>query len=236
MRVKKAIVAWSGGKDSALALYLMQKAGFEIFALLTTITEQFDRISMHGVRLDLLERQSRSLGIPLEKVYIPSEASNDVYEKRMASILGKYAVQGVCAVVFGDVFLEDIRAYREKHMSGTGMKPLFPLWKKPSRELAYEFLQLGFKAVITCVDSNALDGSFVGRRFDEAFLSELPPSVDPCGENGEFHSFVYNGPNFLEKILYRKGKTVIRDNRFYYRDLVLINKKYRIEIPAENVS
>ena len=220
MRVEKVIVAWSGGKDSALALYKIQREGFAVSALLTTVTEEYNRISMHGVRQVLLERQSRSLGLPLEKVFIPPETCNEVYEARMAAALAKYAKQGVGTVVFGDVFLEDIRAYRENQLSKVGMKTCFPLWNKPSRELAHEFLHLGFKAIITCVDSKALDGSFVGKLFDEKFLSDLPPTVDPCGENGEFHSFVYNGPNFIEQILFRKGKSVVRDNRFYFCDLI----------------
>jgi uncharacterized protein (TIGR00290 family) len=220
MKLEKVLVAWSGGKDSALALYTIQEEGIEISALLTTVTEQYNRISMHGVRQILLERQSHALGIPLEKVFIPPETSNEIYEARMSALLLKYANQGVTTVVFGDVFLEDIRTYRENHLFKVGMKAFFPLWKKHSLELAHEFLNLGFKAIITCVDSNAIDGSFVGRIFDKTFLSEIPSTVDPCGENGEFHSFVYDGPNFLEQIPYEKGKTVVRDNRFYFCDLI----------------
>lgn len=218
--MEKVMVAWSGGKDSALALYKIQKEGLEISTLLTTVTEKYDRISMHGVRRTLLERQSRALGLPLEKVVIPPETSNEVYEARMAAALAEYAKQGVTTVVFGDVFLEDIRAYRENQLSKMGLKACFPLWKKNSLELAHEFIKLGFKAIITCVDSNALDGSFVGRPFDEAFLSALPSTIDPCGENGEFHSFVYDGPNFAEQILFTAGKSVVRDNRFYFCDLI----------------
>jgi uncharacterized protein (TIGR00290 family) len=218
--MEKVVVAWSGGKDSTLALYMIQKQGFEVSALLTTVTEKYNRISMHGVRQALLERQSHALGLPLEKVFIPPETSNEVYEVRMSATLEKYAKQGVSTVVFGDVFLEDIRAYRENHLSKMGMRTYFPLWEKHSLELAYEFIKLGFRAIITCVDSNALDGSFVGRLFNEKFLSELPLTVDPCGENGEFHSFVYNGPSFMEKIRYTKGKSVVRDNRFYFCDLI----------------
>jgi uncharacterized protein (TIGR00290 family) len=218
--MEKVLVAWSGGKDSALALHKIQKEGLEIAALLTTVTEEYDRISMHGVRRTLLERQSRALGLPLEMVFIPPETSNEIYEARMAAALAKYAKQCVTTVVFGDLFLEDIRAYREKQLSKTDLKACFPLWGNNSLELAREFIKLGFKAIITCVDSNALDGSFAGRPFDEAFLSALPASVDPCGENGEFHSFVYNGPNFAEQILFTVGKTVVRDNRFHFCDLI----------------
>jgi len=220
VRMGKVMVAWSGGKDSALALYKIQKEGLEISTLLTTVTEKYNRISMHGVRRTLLERQSHSLGLPLEKVFIPPGTSNEIYEARMAATLAEYAKQGVTTVVFGDVFLEDIRAYRENQLSKMGLKAYFPLWKKHSLELAHEFIKLGFKAIITCVDSNALDGSFVGRPFDEEFLSALPSTVDPCGENGEFHSFVYNGPNFAEQILFTVGKSVVRDNRFHFCDLI----------------
>jgi uncharacterized protein (TIGR00290 family) len=223
--MQKVVVAWSGGKDSALALYETQKEGFEISALLTTVTEKYNRISMHGVRQALLVRQGYALGIPLTKIFIPPEPSNDVYESRMASTLETYAKQGVTTVVFGDVYLEDIRAYRENQLSKMGMKAAFPLWQKPSLDLALRFIELGFKAIITCVDSNALDGSFAGRLFDEKFLSELPSTVDPCGENGEFHSFVYNGPNFMERILYTKGKSVVRDKRFHFCDLIHKGKK-----------
>jgi uncharacterized protein (TIGR00290 family) len=218
--MEKVMVAWSGGKDSALALYEIRKKDFEISALLTTVTEKYNRISMHGVRQALLEKQSNSLGLPLEKVFIPPETSNEVYEARMTAVLEKYAQQGVTTVVFGDLFLEDIRAYRENQLSKMGMKACFPLWKKDTLELAHEFLNLGFKAIVTCVDANTLDGSFAGRLFDKKFLAELPSSVDPCGENGEFHSFVYDGPNFMERILYKKGKSVVRDNRFYFCDLL----------------
>jgi uncharacterized protein (TIGR00290 family) len=218
--MEKVIVAWSGGKDSALALYKIQQEGLAISALLTTVTELYNRISMHGVRQVLLERQSHVLGVPLEKVYIPPDTSNEVYEARMSAVLGKYAKQGVTTVVFGDVFLEDIRAYREYQLSKMGMNASFPLWKKHSLELAYEFLNLDFKAIITCIDLNTLDRSFAGRVYDKKFLSDLPPTVDPCGENGEFHSFVYDGPNFMEQILYKKGKSVVRDDRFYFRDLI----------------
>ncbi len=223
--MEKVMVAWSGGKDSALALYKIQKEGLEISALLTTVTEKYNRISMHGVRRILLERQSHALGLPLETVFIPPGSSNEIYETRMAATLAEYAKRGVSTVVFGDVFLEDIRAYRENQLSKMGMRACFPLWGQHSLELAHEFLKLGFKAIITCVDSNALDGSFVGRSFDKEFLSDLPSTVDPCGENGEFHSFVYNGPNFMEQILFTVGKAVVRDNRFYFCDLIPRGKK-----------
>ncbi len=218
---KKVIVAWSGGKESALALHEFQKNGdCEILALLTTLTKDYDRISMHGVRRVLLEEQASSLGFPLEKVFISKNATSEEYESEMQKILEKYQMAGVSYVVFGDVFLEDVRKYREEKLSKIGMKGIFPIWKRDTTELAHTFINLGFKSIITCVDSNCLGKIFVGRAFDKRFLSELPSGVDPCGENGEFHSFVYDGPIFQKGIRYIKGGIVLRDNRFYYCDLI----------------
>ncbi len=218
---EKVLFTWSGGKDSAMALYeLEMNEGYEIAALLTTVTEDFDRISMHGVRTALLEQQAESLRLPLEKVYITGNSSNEAYEARMRDKLAHYQGRGISSVVFGDVFLEDVRKYREGNLAKIGMRGIFPLWERDTTELAHTFIDLGFDAVVTCVDSNVLDRKFAGRVFDERFLSELPDNVDPCGENGEFHSFVYDGPIFRERIPYRKGKTVLRDNRFYYCDLL----------------
>jgi len=222
---KKVLFTWSGGKDSAMALYELQKThSYEISALLTTITEDYDRVSMHGVRRTLLEQQAESLGLPLEKIYITKNASNKEYEAKMRDKLMDYQSRGVLSVVFGDIFLEDLRKYREENLSKIGMKGIFPIWKRDTTELAYTFIDLGFKAVITCVDSNVLDKIFVGRIFDEQFLSELPSDVDPCGENGEFHTFVYEGPIFQERILYKRGEVVFKDNRFYYCDLIPVQK------------
>ena len=218
--IERVLLTWSGGKDSAMALHALQSSGaYEVVALLTTVTEQYDRVSMHGVRTALLERQADSLGLPLEKVYIGANASNDEYEARMRDKLAYYQARGVSSVAFGDLFLEDVRRYREENLSRVGMKGLFPLWGRDTSELAHSFIDLGFKAVITCVDSNLLDGAFVGRDFDREFLSELPAAVDRCGENGEFHSFVYEGPLFRSGILYERGEIVLRDSRFYYCDL-----------------
>jgi len=204
-----------------MALYQLEMAeGYEIAALLTTVTEDYNRISMHGVRAALLEQQARSLRLPLEEIYITRNASNDEYEAKMAEKLAHYRSQGVHSVVFGDIFLEDLRRYREDNLAKTGMKGVFPIWKRNTAELANTFIDLGFKAVITCVDSDVLDKRFAGRVFDERFLSELPDGVDSCGENGEFHSFVYDGPLFRERIPHRKGKIVLRDSRFYYCDLI----------------
>jgi uncharacterized protein (TIGR00290 family) len=222
----RVILSWSGGKDSALALYEIQKTrNYEILALLTTVTEDYDRISMHGVRRVLLERQAASLGYPLEKVPISKDAFNGEYESRMREILAKYLNLGVTSVVFGDIFLEDVRKYREGNLSKIGMRGIFPLWKRDTYELARTFISLGFKTVITCVDSTVLDKKFVGRVFDERLLSELPSTVDPCGENGEFHSFVYSGPIFQYPIPHTIGEIVLRDNRFYYCDLMPVQER-----------
>jgi uncharacterized protein (TIGR00290 family) len=225
--VEKVLFTWSGGKDSTMALYEIQRShSYEILALLTTVTEDYDRISMHGVRCILLEQQAESLGLPLEKVYITKSASDDEYETKMRNKLMDYKNRGVLSVVFGDIFLEDLRKYREENLSKIGMKGIFPLWKRGTAELAHTFIDLGFKAVITCVDSKVLDKDFAGRDFDKRFLSELPSAVDPCGENGEFHSFVYEGPVFRQAILYEKGDIVLRDNRFYFCDLTAVQKDF----------
>ena len=214
------MVSWSGGKDSALALFeVLRSDEYEVVALLTTVTEGYDRISMHGVRRVLLEQQANALGLPLEKVYIPQNCSNEVYESRMREALLKYRGLGVSSVVTGDIFLEDLRQYREIKLSQLGLKGLFPIWKRDSVHLAERFVDLGFKAVVVCVDNQCLDKSFAGYLFDEEFLSRLPPNVDPCGENGEFHTFVYDGPLFHRRISIEIGEIVLRENRFYYCDL-----------------
>jgi uncharacterized protein (TIGR00290 family) len=218
---EKVLVAWSGGKDSAVALYeTINMQGSEISALLTTVTEDYDRISMHGVRRVLLERQADALGLPLETVFVSKNFTNEAYESEMRKVLEKHRKAGVSSVVFGDVFLEDVKKYREDNLAKVGMKGVFPIWNRDTNTLANTFVGLGFEAVISCVDSHALDKSFVGRCFDAHFLSRLPPTVDPCGENGEFHSFVFDGPIFKEKIPYTPGKVVLRDKRFYYCDLL----------------
>lgn len=218
--MEKVLIAWSGGKDSALCLWKLRNSETkEVAALLTTITEDYERISMHGVRLALLEEQAKSIGFPLEKVLISKNATNKEYEEKMEELLLKYSRRGVKTVAFGDIFLEDVRRYREENLEKIGMKGLFPLWGKNTRELAEEFIGAGFKAVITCVDSRHLDSSFVGRTFDRDFLNDLPQNVDPCGENGEFHSFVYDGPIFKRKIEFELGEVVKRDD-FYFQDLI----------------
>jgi len=217
---EKAIVCWSGGKDSALAVHRLQQAGdYEIAALLTTVTEEYDRISMHGVRVGLLERQAEAMGLGLEKVFISKDTTERQYEAKMRQVLEKYIGLGVSAVVFGDIFLEDVRKYREDNLAKMGLKAVFPLWGRDTAELSRSFIELGFKAVTTCVDSHFLDKEFVGRVYDEGFLAELPGGVDPCGERGEFHSFVYDGPIFRDAIDHRCGEIVMRESRFYYCDV-----------------
>jgi uncharacterized protein (TIGR00290 family) len=218
---EKVILSWSGGKDSALALHELRKTGnYEILALLTTVTGDYDRVSMHGVRRVLLEQQAVSLGLPLEKVFISAHTSNEEYAATMREVLGRYQAAGVSGVAFGDIFLEDVRGYREDNLSKIGMRGVFPLWGRDTTELASAFIGMGFRAVTTCVDSDVLDHGFVGRDFDERFLSELPAHVDPCGENGAFHSFVYDGPIFRERIRFDRGEIVLREGRFYFCDLL----------------
>ena len=205
-----------------MALYEIKKnKNYEIVSLLTTITEGYDRISMHGVRRSLLEEQAYSLGLPLIKMYISRSKSNQEYESTIKEVLLRQRAEGVSSVVFGDVFLEDLRQYRENNLAKVEMKGVFPLWKTDTDELAERFIDLGFKALTTCVDSKVLEKKFVGRDFNQQFLSDLPSGVDPCGENGEFHSFVYAGPIYKEQIACRIGKIVLRDERFYYCDLEL---------------
>jgi uncharacterized protein (TIGR00290 family) len=219
--MESVLVSWSGGKDSALALHaILKRQDYKIAALFTTLTADYDRISMHGVRRALLEQQASALGLPLEEIFISKNAANAEYETKLAEVLQHYRAAGLTTVVFGDIFLQDLRQYREDNLARLGMKALFPLWQRDTRELARSLMALGFKAVTTCVDTHALDKRFVGREIDEQFLSELPPSVDPCGENGEFHSFVYAGPLFTQDITHTRGEVILRDNRFYYCDLV----------------
>lgn len=217
----RAVLAWSGGKDSSLALHELRRAGeVEVVGLLTTVTAEYDRISMHGVRRVLLETQARQTGLPLTVVEISAGAGNTEYDARMGVALAALGERGVEAVVFGDLFLEEIRRYREERLAAVGMRALFPLWGHPTDRLAETFLRLGFRATAVCVDGSALDGSFAGRSYDAAFLRDLPSGVDPCGENGEFHTFVHAGPVFREAIAVHAGEVVLRDERFWYCDLL----------------
>lgn len=214
------ILSWSGGKDSSLAFYeLLKQESYDI-TLLTTITDKYQRVSMHGVRETLLEKQAESLGCYLEKVYITPQCTNDEYEKKMEELMNRYKRLGVTKVAFGDIFLEDVRKYREQNLEKVGMEAIFPLWGRDTREIAQTFIDLGFKSIITCVDTKVLDGAFAGRIYDKQFLAVLPQTADPCGENGEFHSFTFDGPIFKDKITFSVGEKVLRDERFMFCDLV----------------
>jgi uncharacterized protein (TIGR00290 family) len=214
------LFCWSGGKDSAMALYAIQAAHeHRVAAMLTTVTEEYDRISMHGVRRVLLERQATSIGLPLQAVLIPPQCINVIYEERMNQALTENLARGVRQVAFGDIFLEDLRVYRERNLALLGMEALFPLWKRDTRELARDFVRKGFRAITVCVDPRVLDPSFAGRELDESFFADLPPGMDPCGENGEFHTFVFDGPIFQQPIPIRVGEKVTRDG-FCFCDLL----------------
>ncbi|MGH7860524.1 MAG: diphthine--ammonia ligase [Candidatus Binatia bacterium] len=217
---ERVLFSWSGGKDSAMALHEVRSRGeVEVAALVTTVTEGFDRVSMHGVRRELLARQAQALGVPLEEVVIPRGATNEQYESRLEAALLRYREQGVSRVAYGDLFLEDIRAYREAHLARIGMRGLFPIWKRDTTEMARSFVALGFRALVVCLDPRALHDSFAGRWIDADFFASLPEGVDPCGENGEFHSFVVDGPGFREPVRVRAGEVVRRD-AFVFCDLL----------------
>ncbi len=217
---EKAVVSWSSGKDSALALHEVQRSGdVEVVGILTTITEEFGRVSMHGVRETLLDRQVEALGLRGWKVPIPSPCPNEVYESEMARALAEVRELGVRTVVFGDLFLEEIRRYRETQLTRVGMRGLFPLWGRDTPALAREMLEAGIRARVTCIDPKKLDRSFAGRSFDAAFLADLPEGVDPCGENGEFHTFAWSGPMFSGSIAIEVGEVVERDG-FVFADLL----------------
>ncbi len=207
----KAIFNWSSGKDSALALYkILQSNEYEICSLLTSVNSHYNRISMHGVRAELLEEQAKSIGLPLHKMEIPEMPSMEIYEDIMKITLNKFKSEGVTHSVFGDIFLEDLRKYREEKLQQQGFKGVFPLWKIDTKELIKEFLDLGFKTIVTCVNEKNLDKSFVGRIIDEQFIKDLPSDVDVCGENGEFHTFTFDGPIFSKPIQFEKGEIVYR--------------------------
>jgi uncharacterized protein (TIGR00290 family) len=212
-------LAWSGGKDSALALWALRRAGVEVAALLTTITEGYDRVSMHGVRRELLRRQAAATGVTLVEVTIPPDCVNAVYEERMAAAFAEPPLDGIGAMASGDLFLEDVRAYREERLADAGKEALFPLWGRNTQLLARTFLDEGFEAVVCCLDPRKLDQSFAGRPYDAHFLADLPDDVDPCGERGEFHTFVHAGPILSEPERVTVGEMVERDG-FVFCDLV----------------
>jgi len=214
------LFCWSGGKDSAMALAaIRRREDCRVAALLTTVTEGYDRISMHGVRRELLEWQAEAIGLPLREVFIPPECINATYEARMTVALEEQLAQGVRQVVFGDIFLEDLRAYREQNLARIGMTGVFPLWKQDTRDLARYLVHAGFRAIAVCVDSRVLDRSFAGRELDDSFFADLPPGVDPCGENGEFHTFVFDSPVFRAPLPVSRGEVVER-GPFIFCDLI----------------
>ncbi len=216
----RAWLSWSSGKDSAYALHEVRRSGtYEVVRLLTTVSDAFDRVSMHGVREALLDAQAASAGLPLEKVRIPYPCPNATYERAMTEVLARAAADGVRHVVFGDLFLEEIRAYREQRLAPLGFRGVFPLWGRPTAELAREMIASGLRARLCCVDPKRIPARFAGRSFDLELLAELPPEVDPCGERGEFHTCVTDGPMFRAPVRARVGETVERDG-FVFTDLV----------------
>ena len=216
----KAILSWSGGKDSALSLLEASNVNLEIVGMLTTVTRDFDRISMHGVRLELLRRQAYALGLPLFVVFIPKASTNEIYEAAMKTMLQSLKKENqITTIAFGDLFLQDIRQYREKLLESVEMKCIFPVWGRDTQKLAEYFIEVGFKARICCVDPRKMDQKFCGREFDRSFLAEIPSGIDPCGENGEFHTFVYDGPIFEEPVKVKTGEIVQRDG-FWFADLL----------------
>jgi uncharacterized protein (TIGR00290 family) len=216
----KALLSWSSGKDAAWTLHVLRQQGeVDVVGLLTTTNEAFERVAMHGVREALLEAQAQAAGLPLWKVPLPWPCSNEAYEARMASVCAEAVAQGIEAMAFGDLFLEDVRDYRIQKLAGTGLKPLFPIWNPDTPALARAMVQGGLRATLTCVDPRVLAASFAGRDFDAALLADLPPEVDPCGERGEFHSFAWDGPMFLHAVPVRRGDVVERDG-FVFADLL----------------
>lgn len=207
----KTLLAWSSGKDSAWTLHVLRSQGIEVSALLTTLNEAADRVAMHGVRRTVLEAQAEAAGVPLWQVPLPWPCTNDDYEARMAEACRRAVVEGFDTIAFGDLFLADVRAYRERQLAGSGLTPIFPLWEIPTAQLAREMIAGGLRARLSCVDSRQLDASFAGREFDAALLRDLPASVDPCGENGEFHTCVYAGPMFQVPIDLPPGERHIAD-------------------------
>jgi uncharacterized protein (TIGR00290 family) len=224
---RRTILSWSSGKDSAWSLHVLRSdPRYEVVALLTTITREFDRVAMHGVRRELLEAQASSAALPLWNVEIPTPCSNDEYDAVMRAAVERAVTDNIECIAFGDLFLEDIRRYREERLAGTGLEPVFPLWQRPTDELAHEMIDGGLKARIVCVDPRALAAEFAGREFDAAFLRDLPASVDPCGERGEFHTFAYAGPMFGRAIAIEPGRTVEREG-FVFSDLLVASAPAR---------
>jgi uncharacterized protein (TIGR00290 family) len=207
----KAIFNWSGGKDSALCLYkVLQQKLYNVTGLLTSISQEHQRITMHGVRVELLQQQATSIGLPLMKMALPESPAMEVYNQTMHNTLSSLKHQGIETILFGDIFLEDLRHYREEQVAQADMQAAFPLWKLPTRELIHEFIDLGFKTIVVCVNEKYLDRSFAGRIIDHSFLKDLPADVDPCGEYGEFHTFVFDGPLFKYPVMFDTGEVIYR--------------------------
>lgn len=219
----KALISWSSGKDSAFALHEIRRAGeFDVVGALTTVTEAFDRVSIHGVRQEILQAQCQAAGLPLRVVPIPYPCPNVIYEARMAEAVARAVSQGITHIVFGDLFLAEIRAYRERKLAGTGLTPVFPLWERPTLPLAHAMIESGIEAYLATVDLKKLPAEFAGRKFDLRLLADLPDGVDPCGENGEFHTCVVAGPIFSRALAVAAGERVQRDG-YGYCDLIMVN-------------
>jgi uncharacterized protein (TIGR00290 family) len=222
---KKVLLSWSSGKDSAWALHVLrQQAELEVVGLLSTINEQFERVAMHAVRTTLLQRQAESAGLPLRLIKLPFPCSNEVYEERMSELIGAAQAEGIEVIAFGDLFLTEVREYREKMLVGTGLTPLFPLWGQPTAKLARAMIAGGLRAQITCIDPRYLPAVLAGCEYNNNFLQALPAGVDPCGENGEFHSFAFAGPMFSHPVEFSVGQTVERDG-FIFTDLLPLSEK-----------
>ncbi|MFH0861834.1 MAG: ATP-binding protein [Candidatus Altiarchaeota archaeon] len=216
-----AILSWSGGKDSLLALERLRREGkYDVAALLSTYNSDFGRVFMHGVRIELLRMQAESLGLPLTEVGLGKDHTNTDYEGAMGAILEGKKGEGISAVAFGDIFLEDLRAYRTDRLARAGMEAVFPLWKEDTAALARDFIARGYKAIVTCVDGCELDEDLAGREYDGEFLKSLPSDADPCGENGEFHTFAYDGPGFGKPVRFERGEITSKDGRFFFCDLI----------------
>ena len=231
MKNNKAIFNWSGGKDSSLALYeILQKMEYEIACLMSSVNDHYNRVSMHGVRIELIEQQAASIGLPLRQLRLPEMPSMEDYNREMFAIMQGFKDEGINYSIFGDIFLEDLKVYREGQLAKVGMQGIFPIWKRNTTELIEEFVDKGFKAILVCINEKHLDRSFAGRLIDKDFIKDLPAGVDPCGENGEYHSFVFDGPIFKTPIKFEVGEVVHRkyesgesknfDTGFYYTDLL----------------
>ena len=215
----KTLLAWSSGKDSAWALHVLRQSGVEVAGLLTTLNQAADRVAMHAVRRALLEAQAQAAGVPLRQIPLPWPCSNDEYEACMAEACRQAVAEGFDTIAFGDLFLRDVREYRERQLAGSGLTPVFPLWERPTAALAEEMIAAGLRARLTCIDTKQLDARFAGREFDRALLAELPATVDPCGEKGEFHSFAYDGPMFARPVPVEAGELRVVD-QFVFADLL----------------